>query len=180
MSEDHSVLLEWTTKQETSNKGFQVFKRNLNSQPGNWELLAYLNAADEGSNQNYYSYRDNYRYKGNFAYQLRGIDNEGTVKILAEETINLNGGDFNYEIFQNYPNPFNPETVIQYRIIEDSFVSLKVFDVMGNLIEELVSEKQSAGKYSQTFKAKNLPSGIYIYHLTTDKFSDQRSMLLLK
>ncbi|MHC1739278.1 MAG: glycosyl hydrolase family 18 protein [Ignavibacteriaceae bacterium] len=179
-SENNTVLLKWTTQQETNNKGFQVFKRNVDSQAGNWELLAFIPAAADAGTQNNYSYRDNLRYKGNFAYQLRGVDYDGTVKILAEESINLSGADFDYGLFQNYPNPFNPETVIEYQINEDSFVNLKIFDVMGNLIEELVSEKQSAGRYSQTFKAKKLPSGIYIYHLTTNKFSDQRSMLLLK
>jgi len=85
-----------------------------------------------------------------------------------------------FKLSQNYPNPFNPETLIEYQIDEDSFVSLKVFDILGNLIEEVLNEKQNAGNYRKIFRANNLPSGVYIYQLTTDKYSTQRRMLLLK
>jgi len=66
---------------------------------------------------------------------------------------------------QNYPNPFNPTTTIKYQIPELSFVTINVFDVLGNVIETLVDEAKSVGTYKIEFNASTLPSGVYFYRL---------------
>lgn len=85
-----------------------------------------------------------------------------------------------FSLSQNYPNPFNPSTKINYSIPEISFVTLKVYDVLGNEIAELVKEEKYAGNYSADFKADALPSGTYFYKLTVGNFSETRKMILLK
>ncbi|MCK9210402.1 MAG: NF038122 family metalloprotease [Ignavibacteriaceae bacterium] len=87
-----------------------------------------------------------------------------------------------YALFNNYPNPFNPSTVISYQLPENNFVSLKMFDVMGNEIATLVNELQTAGVKNVTFKLKDkeLGSGIYFYQLKTGNFVQTKKMLLLK
>ena len=90
-----------------------------------------------------------------------------------------------YKLFQNYPNPFNPETVIQYRIAKAGFVSLKIYDVLGRLVETIMNEKKSAGHYTNTWSAVKYPSGIYFYKLavgdiTGSSFVDTKKMVLLK
>jgi len=86
----------------------------------------------------------------------------------------------NYFISANYPNPFNPSTTISYQIPENSFVNLVVYNSLGQKVEELVNQEQASGKYSVKFNAANLPSGVYIYKLQTDNFSDVKKMLLTK
>ncbi len=81
---------------------------------------------------------------------------------------------------QNYPNPFNPSTSINYRVPSNEFVSLKVYDVLGNEIKTLVNEMKSIGNYEVKFDASNLPSGIYLYRLMTDSFIQSRKMMLIK
>ncbi|CAN5445927.1 hypothetical protein BH10BAC5_BH10BAC5_14980 [soil metagenome] len=81
---------------------------------------------------------------------------------------------------QNYPNPFNPVTKIQYDIPSSNFVSLKVYDVRGNEIVTLVSERQNAGSYSITFDAASKPSGVYFYKLVTSGFTETKKMVLIK
>ncbi len=81
---------------------------------------------------------------------------------------------------QNYPNPFNPTTKISYSIPYNGFVTLKVYNILGNEIATLVSKNQPAGKFNINFDASNLTSGIYFYTLTTDSFSDTKKLLLLK
>ena len=71
----------------------------------------------------------------------------------------------NFNLSQNYPNPFNPSTKIEYSIPEASFVQLKVYDILGNEVAELVNEEQSAGTYRADFTAGNLASGFYIARL---------------
>jgi len=85
-----------------------------------------------------------------------------------------------YALSQNYPNPFNPTTSISYAIPQNSYVSLKVFDVLGNEIQNLVNEKQDAGNYTVTFNADGITSGIYFYQLETGNFITTKKMILMK
>ena len=86
--------------------------------------------------------------------------------------------DFSLE--QNYPNPFNPSTTINFTISEPGFTSLKIFDVLGKEVENLISEEMSAGTHQVTFDAEDQASGIYIYRLVSDNFSSSKRMILLK
>ena len=89
---------------------------------------------------------------------------------------------------QNFPNPFNPTTIIKYAIpavIESEAkqsigVTLKVYDILGSEVATLVNEQKEAGYHEVRFDAKHLTSGMYIYRITADKFSDVKKMLLIK
>ena len=85
-----------------------------------------------------------------------------------------------FELKQNYPNPFNPTTKIKYQIPQLSFVTIKVYDVLGNEISTLVKEEKPQGSYEVEFKATNFPSGIYFYRLQAGNFVETKKMLLLK
>ena len=85
-----------------------------------------------------------------------------------------------FTLSQNYPNPFNPETNITFTIARNSFVSLKVFDIMGNEIAALISRDYAPGEYHVTFNPANLPSGIYFYTLTAGNFISTKKMQLIK
>jgi hypothetical protein len=87
---------------------------------------------------------------------------------------------YTFSLFQNYPNPFNPSTNIKYQIPKNSFVSLKVFDLLGREVQTLVNEKQSAGIYEATFDGTNLSSGIYFYKIESPDFSKTMKMVLVK
>ncbi|MEE9449324.1 MAG: M14 family zinc carboxypeptidase [Ignavibacteriaceae bacterium] len=93
-----------------------------------------------------------------------------------------------FELEQNYPNPFNPSTKIKFTIPsnvkrETSNVSLKIYDILGNLVATLVNEESAtggAGNYEIDFNASNLSSGIYYYRLVMGSFTDTKKMILLK
>jgi Secretion system C-terminal sorting domain len=85
-----------------------------------------------------------------------------------------------FYLSQNYPNPFNPSTNIKYAIGSRQYVSLVVYDVLGNEVATLVHESQSAGNYSVEFNAEQLPSGIYIYMLTSGNFTAYKKLILMK
>jgi hypothetical protein len=85
-----------------------------------------------------------------------------------------------YKLQQSYPNPFNPSTVIKYQIPELSFVSLKIYDVLGNEVVTLVNEEKSIGNYEIKFNAADLSSGVYYYGIKAGEFADIKKMLLLK
>lgn len=86
-----------------------------------------------------------------------------------------------FYLSQNYPNPFNPTTSITYRVPQNSFIKLKVYDSIGNEITTLVNEQKSAGTYEVGFSAKGgLSSGVYIYKLNAGSFVETKKMILMK
>jgi hypothetical protein len=85
-----------------------------------------------------------------------------------------------YSLWQNYPNPFNPNTAIDYSIKSKGLVTLKVYDMLGTEVAELVNENKEAGNYSVDFNASGLPSGIYFYTLTSGNFTASKKLILLK
>ena len=85
-----------------------------------------------------------------------------------------------FTLSQNYPNPFNPRTSIQYAVSSRQFVSLKVYDILGNVVATLVSEEKAPGSYEVSFNAAEFGSGVYIYSLRAGSFAQTRKMVLLK
>ncbi len=87
-------------------------------------------------------------------------------------------GTFN--LMQNYPNPFNPSTTISFSLPSKSFVSLKIFDVIGNEIATIVNQELSAGNYTKQWNAENMSSGVYYYQLKAGNFSETKKLVLLR
>jgi hypothetical protein len=90
-----------------------------------------------------------------------------------------------FEVYQNYPNPFNPSTTIKYSIPQDAFVTIKVFNVLGEEVSVLVNKEIKAGIHEEVFNASNLSSGFYFYVIEakgTDgtKYFDSKKMIFLK
>ncbi|MBT8379030.1 MAG: T9SS type A sorting domain-containing protein [Ignavibacteria bacterium] len=98
------------------------------------------------------------------------------VPSVTNETTTLSKS---FNLYQNFPNPFNPTTTIQYFIPVNGFVSLTVYDVLGNEIEMLVNNFQTSGNYEVNWNAAELPSGIYYYKLEVGNFTASKKMLLL-
>ncbi len=85
-----------------------------------------------------------------------------------------------YELSNNYPNPFNPKTVIEYGLPRADFVTLKVYNILGQEVATLKNEVQKAGRYHVTFDGSKLSSGIYFYRLQTGNFNKVKKMMLVK
>lgn len=85
-----------------------------------------------------------------------------------------------FRLEQNYPNPFNSETVINYSVSKLSFVTLKVYDMLGREIKVLVNENKPAGDYSLRFNSENLANGIYFYRLQSGSYETSQKLVILK
>jgi hypothetical protein len=101
---------------------------------------------------------------------------------IVEPSAVENEGEQPNEFFlaQNYPNPFNPSTNIEFGLGEAGFVTLKIYDVLGREIADIVNEYKIAGNYEINFNDVELSSGIYIYRLVTNNFTESRKMILEK
>lgn len=100
-----------------------------------------------------------------------GVTESGSLGTIIPKT---------YSLSQNYPNPFNPVTRISYALPKGSFVTLKIYDIMGREVRTLVNEFKSANTYSVEFNASELSSGIYFYRINADGFTDIKKMMLVK
>ncbi|HED37052.1 MAG TPA: T9SS type A sorting domain-containing protein [Ignavibacteria bacterium] len=89
-----------------------------------------------------------------------------------------------FRLYQNYPNPFNPTTIIKYSVPRLSFVQIKVYNILGELVKELLNKEVSEGTYSINFNASGLASGIYFYRLSVmdnkNNFTQTEKMILLR
>jgi hypothetical protein len=116
---------------------------------------------------------------------ISSSDPSNTVDAVAEKSLHKNNqvnssGRFQYLLEQNYPNPFNPTTSISYSLKRDGYVSLKVYDILGKEVTDLVNQNQKEGYHSVNFDASKLPSGVYIYSIKAGEFTSSRKMLLIK
>ena len=173
----NNVTLSWITATEINNSGFQIERRNANTEQ--WNNIGFVNGNGNSTETRYYSYTDNSVTPGQYYYRLKQIDYNGNFKYSKEvEVTILPVSEFTLK--QNYPNPFNPNTRIAFSIPNSSFVSLKVFDILGNEINTLVNGELTQGSYEVEFNGTNLPSGVYFYNLTAGDFSKTMKMNLLK
>jgi hypothetical protein len=119
---------------------------------------------------------------------LGGKDASGKVVPFVEISENKTDVGYDGKIYtefqlqQNYPNPFNPETVISYQIASAGYVSLKIYNSLGQEVATIVNEYQLPGVYNKMFSAegKQLPSGVYYYSLRSGNYSSTKKMILIK
>lgn len=99
---------------------------------------------------------------------------------VSVEDQNSNSVPQEFYLGQNYPNPFNPNTQIEFSLPQKSFIKLKIYDALGKEISNLIDGEKSAGKYKVNFNANGIASGIYMYRLETEGFTETRKMILIK
>ncbi|MBX2976276.1 MAG: T9SS type A sorting domain-containing protein [Ignavibacteriaceae bacterium] len=174
----------WGPISNFSATGYKIYWRYGGS--GNFSLLATV-----GANTFEYTHEGLAIGNGLIAeYKVQAYNGSSTSDFSNTVSIGTSGwfkqnfgvenNTFNYQLNQNYPNPFNPATVISFSVAENSFISLKVYDVLGNEISELVNEIKEPGTYSVSFDASKLSSGIYFYTLKANGYSLTKKMLLAK
>jgi len=125
-------------------------------------------------------YNKNFEFWNSYKHDMQNTGAIFPIQINTDvnELNNIVISDF--VLLQNYPNPLNPSTKIQYQIPEINFVTLMVYDVLGNEIATLVNEEKPPGSYKVEFNAEGLTSGIYFYQLSAGNFIKTKKMILLK
>jgi photosystem II stability/assembly factor-like uncharacterized protein len=172
------VNLSWITATELNNYGFQVERRNAESEA--WSNIGFVNGRGSTTETQYYSYTDNSVPIGKYIYRLKQLDFSGSFEYSNEIEVTILEALNDFTLNQNYPNPFNPSTRISFSIPQNSFVTITIFDVLGNEIETLINRELSAGSYDIEFAAKNLTSGVYFYNITAGEFTKTMKMILSK
>ena len=168
------VTLQWETSTETNNQGFEVLRSSDNQ---NFATVAFVKGHGTTTQKQNYSYIDNTDLTGSIFYRLKQLDFGGNYKY--SNTVEVTRA-ISYELNQNYPNPFNPTTTITYSIPQNSFVTLKIYDILGSEVASLVNGEIEAGVHKLNFNAVGLNSGVYFYTIKAGNFSETKKLMLMK
>jgi hypothetical protein len=158
-----------------NNNGFEIQKKVADD----FVTVGFVKGKGTTTEQQQYSYIDKQTEAGKYTYRLKQIDFNGTFEYSKEVEVTVVFG-MNYTLSQNHPNPFNPTTKISYSIPQSGYVNLKVYDALGNLVKELVSEQKEAGYFDVQFDGSNLSSGIYYYQIKVGNFTDTKKLVIMK
>ncbi len=156
--------------QEGNHPYHNLWAANLDSIPGNIRLRLN-NTFTELRGILFFSF-SNYKLVPRKVDDFVGYSNyaDDDLKYLADD----------YKLSQNYPNPFNPITTIEYSIPFEGFVEIKVFDILGREVKNLVNMNQTAGNYKVIFDASSMPSGVYLYQIKVNDYQATKKMVLMK
>jgi hypothetical protein len=174
---ENSITLSWTTATETNNRGFEIQRQNENNP---WLTIGFIQGKGTSTEVQSYSFIDENLTPGKHSYRLKQIDFDGRFEYSNIVNVKI-GLPLSFELSQNYPNPFNPTTTINFTLPEKTNVSLKIYNILGSQVTEILNEVKDAGSYSVNFNAQGLSSGIYIYKISTGSGKEiSRKMTLLK
>src|SRR5690606_38251441 len=160
-----------------------IIQQNPNSEEAFYADIAILTTSlltDTGSTQLGKLANGKYMVKGSSDYMSKlsalmkkhfGVEDKNSKEIFIPSE---------YSLFQNFPNPFNPVTRIRYDIPKAENVELKIYDILGREVANLVNETKPAGRYEVEFNASDLASGIYIYRIETPDFTKSQKIILVR
>jgi hypothetical protein len=179
---DRNVTLNWTTSDEINNKGFEIQRKNSDSQE--WKYLGFVKGAGTVHGQTKYQYEDRKPGSGQYLYRLKQTDYNGNFTYCELNGTVTIGYPKKFNLSQNYPNPFNPSTKIDFDLPADCRVRLVVYDILGRELKVLVNEYRKAGSHTADYNTDGLSSGFYFYTLTAvsggNEFKVTKKMTVLK
>jgi hypothetical protein len=175
VARDNAVELTWNTLSESNLSHFSITRDS--------HEIAQIEANNSASS---YTYTDGDVRNGvTYSYTLSSVDVNGTVRVLATESvtpsINAVGTITEYALHQNFPNPFNPTTNIIFDVVNENHVELTVYNAMGQTVSTLVNGTFGNGRHNVEFSSDNLTSGLYFYTVKVgNEFTATKKMLLVK
>jgi hypothetical protein len=204
---DNVVILRWITESEINNLGFEVYRAESKDGPFKKINPHRIEGAGTTASQHKYEYIDDTAVTGNqYFYYIENIDFSGEKE--QSETIQAMSGPFGkekprmsrklsvlsqpveFQVFQNFPNPFNPETWIPFQLPESADVTVKIYNVFGQVVRTIDVGQKGIGRYlskdeSIHWDGRNqngelVPSGVYFYQFRAGKFMAMKKMLLVK
>ena len=183
---DNQVKLAWTTQSETENLGFHVH-RSLFENASYIRITSEIIAGSGNSSQSHtYSYTDQNIEPGKiYYYKLADLDFNGNINFHGPISVAVDHSQpREYSLAQNTPNPFNPQTQIQFALKESGRVTLKIYNLSGQLVRTLLDAEKSTGSYSVIWDGTDehgikVTSGTYLYRLQVNGFRQTKKLVFI-
>ncbi|MCB9357672.1 MAG: T9SS type A sorting domain-containing protein [Calditrichaeota bacterium] len=169
------ISVAWSTASETNLDRFEVTR--------NGSAVDIVSASNNVNGATYSYFDADVTMGVEYTYELVCVSLNGEREVLATQSATPSATTTivsEFALHQNYPNPFNPTTSIRFDLAEASEVTLKVFNVAGQEVANLVSGNLVAGAHTVSFDGATLTSGVYLYRLTAGEFTQTQKMMLLK
>lgn len=170
------VVLSWESFDDSKVKSYVIEKRTV---AGKYSVLMTVEPNPDNGNHQVYRVTDHWSERLITFYRLRKVNRDGSVLLSDEIPVGMEV-ILNFTLGENDPNPFQSETTIPYSLSETTHVTLKVYDLMGREVADLVSEKQAAGNYEVRFNGEGMPPGMYFYKMRTSTGALTKRMLLAR
>jgi len=188
---NESITLGWVTESEINNLGFILDRKTSNkdwSQIASYATYRELQGQGSVSHQTIYTFTDiTVKENESYDYRLSDVDYDGNVEYHSLQLMGITSSSIPEQLllYSNYPNPFNPTTTIGYDLSEESFIDLTIYDMVGNVVRNLVNNNQSSGYKTINWDATNnqgesVSAGVYLYKIQAGDFVDTKKMILLK
>ena len=159
---ENETLLHWITASEINNKGFYIQRKR--SGEIEWSEISFIEGKGNSTELNSYFYKDILREAGAYFYRLKQVDFNGAYEYSKEIQINFISPS-KFKIMPNFPNPFNPTTNVRVILPEESIITIKLFNALGELVKTIVSKELQAGIFDIEINLSELSSGVYIYNV---------------
>ncbi|NUN07777.1 MAG: SBBP repeat-containing protein [Ignavibacteriaceae bacterium] len=172
----NNVVLDWVTSSEMNNFGFDIER---STDAVTYTKIGFIKGNGTTVERNLYTFRDINPGAGTFYYRLRQVDLSGVYSYYQPVSVEISPV-YHFALYDNYPNPFNPSTKISYQLAEKTNVSVKVYDILGNELAQLVNTTQEAGVHSTEFNASGFSSGLYIYTISAGSFVQSKKLMFMK
>lgn len=177
--ESGSVILQWTTASETENVAFQIFRNN--------EFIASIEGSGTTSVTHNYEYIDKFVTPGRtYTYILNDVDYSGQIQSHENMSVSISIPSNGQLIFPEgsigdvYPNPFNPIAILPINLIQDTYVKISLYDILGQKCRDILSENYAKGDYRIPINARDLPSGAYVLHIQMGLSKQTQKIILSK
>ena len=184
--QSNRIQIEWSTATETNNAGFNIYRAVSEDGERNQVNDKIISGSINSQSQNSYQYEDkNFEYDVTYYYWLADVSLDGVVKYHGPRVVEVSSAPTAYSLDQNYPNPFNPSTTIKFGLKDDGHVLLNIYNIRGQLVDQLMNTRKPAGSYSLEWDGRDrngniLPSGTYLYSIRVNDFTYTRKMAFMK
>jgi len=178
---NHMVVLNWSTATELNNEGFEIQKKSCDSE---FNSIDFVKGNGTTSEQHSYSFTDRNLNRGNYSYRLKQVDLDGSFHYSQTVEVGVNLAN-EFALAQNFPNPFNPETKFYFSLNEDGYVTISIYNLLGQKIRTLLEAQMSSGMHGLIWDGLSdlgieVPSGIYIARVEFNARSKAIKMQLLR
>lgn len=176
-SQEGCIVLIWQTESEVNNAGFHVWRSEIEDSEYTRITTALIPGRGNASTAHEYTFIDRNVENGViYWYKIEAVSTDGSSEFYGPITVQgVSPIPEEFGLSQNYPNPFNPETTLRYQLPENSKVSIRIYDLFGREVKNLVHEQQQAGYHTITWQGlddygKVVSSGIYFVRMQTGNF----------
>ncbi len=187
-NEDGCVLLQWTTKTETNNLGFHLYRSSTSEGPWTKINSSIIPGNCTSLIENKYTFVDtDIENFSKVYYKIEQLDTDGSTVSFGPVELEVGDGTVpsRFALKQNYPNPFNSNTIIEYNVPRSAYVNVSIFNTRGQLVRELLNANQSAGNHDLVWHGTDqfgnvVSSGVYLVRMTAGNYNNTLKMLYVK